>query len=396
MESRMKKIFLVAGARPNFMKIAPILRAMNKFPHEIQPILIHTGQHYDQKMSDTFFNSLGIKKPEYNLEVGSGSHAEQTASIMVKFEEVCLSENPDMVLVVGDVNSTIAAGLVAKKLHVTLCHVEAGLRSGDRDMPEEINRLATDAITDLFFTTEPEGTKNLLKEGQKTECVHFVGHVMIDNLYYQLKRLETLADILVSQKVKELKKSLPNKYLCMTMHRPSNVDDKEVLTSLLKAINEVASEAPVIFPCHPRTRKNIERFGLLHLFYGSLQGKSKISSGIILSEPLGYNDFLYLWKDAAGVLTDSGGLQEETTALKVPCITMRTSTERPVTAEIGSNEVVGIDRERIISLAQRMLAGNWKESRIPDLWDGKASERIVEILLALQPVRIFDQTAIGV
>ncbi|NLE01998.1 MAG: UDP-N-acetylglucosamine 2-epimerase (non-hydrolyzing) [Fibrobacter sp.] len=387
----MKKIFLVAGARPNFMKIAPILRAMDKFPHEIQPFLIHTGQHYDQKMSDTFFSSLGIKKPEYNLGVGSGSHAEQTASIMVKFEEVCRAENPDMVLVVGDVNSTIAAGLVAKKLHITLCHVEAGLRSGDRDMPEEINRLATDAITDLFFTTEPEGTRNLLKEGQKPEYVHFVGHVMIDNLYYQLKIMEKQADNLVSQKVIDLKKSLPEKYLCLTMHRPSNVDDKEVLAELLTAINKVASEVPIIFPCHPRTRKNIEQFGLLHLFSGALQAKSKISSGIILTEPLGYNDFLYLWKDAAGVLTDSGGLQEETTALKIPCITMRTSTERPITAEIGSNEVVGIDGGRIINLAQKMLTGNWKESRIPDLWDGKASERIVEILIAFQPVGILDQ-----
>jgi UDP-N-acetylglucosamine 2-epimerase (non-hydrolysing) len=332
-------------------------------------------------MSDTFFASLGIKKPEYNLDVGSGSHAVQTAGIMIKFEEVCLSEKPDMVLVVGDVNSTIATGLVAKKLHITLCHVEAGLRSGDRNMPEEINRLATDAITDLFFTTEPEGTKNLLKEGHNPKCVHFVGHVMIDNLFYQLKRLEKEADRLVCESIRSIKRGLPKKYLCMTMHRPSNVDNKEILTGLLTAINRIASKTPIVFPCHPRTRKNIEQFGLSHLFNLDYAGISNIQSGIIVTEPLGYDDFLYLWKDAAGVLTDSGGLQEETTALKIPCITMRTSTERPVTADVGSNEVVGIDGERIVALAEKMLVGAWKESRIPDLWDGKASERIVKVLL---------------
>jgi UDP-N-acetylglucosamine 2-epimerase (non-hydrolysing) len=376
----MKRIFLVAGARPNFMKIAPILRAMEKYSDQLSPMLVHTGQHYDSSMSGTFFDTLGIRSPDYNLEAGSGSHATQTAAIMVKFEEICLAEKPDMVLVVGDVNSTIATGLVAKKLHITLCHVEAGLRSGDRNMPEEINRLATDSITDLFFTTEPEGTRHLLKEGHPTDSIHFVGHVMIDNLFYQLKRLEKRTDSLVEPSIQNLKRALPEKYLCMTMHRPSNVDSKDVLTGLLIAINKVACKVPIIFPCHPRTRKNIEQFGLSHLLDEKYQGKSTIGAGIIITEPLGYDDFLYLWKDAAGVLTDSGGLQEETTALKIPCITMRTSTERPITAEIGSNEVVGIDGELIISLAAKMLKGQWKESRIPELWDGKASERIVDVL----------------
>jgi UDP-N-acetylglucosamine 2-epimerase (non-hydrolysing) len=376
----MKKILLVAGARPNFMKIAPIMREIKKHPETVNGLLVHTGQHYDQNMSHTFFSSLGIPKSDYNLEVGSGSHAVQTANIMVKFEEVCLKEQPDIVLVVGDVNSTIAAGLVAKKLHITLCHVEAGLRSGDHGMPEEINRLATDAITDLFFTTEPEGTANLLKEGHPKSSVHFVGHVMIDNLFYQCEKIAENVSECVDTSIINFKKRLPEKYFCMTMHRPSNVDCKGTLSGLLHAISEIAKKAPVIFPCHPRTKKNIEQFGLSHLLAAKGTDRSTIDSGIIAMEPLGYNEFLYLWKDAVGLLTDSGGLQEETTALKIPCITMRTTTERPITAEVGSNEVVGTNDDRIIELAHTILLGKWKESRIPDLWDGKASERIVSIL----------------
>jgi UDP-N-acetylglucosamine 2-epimerase (non-hydrolysing) len=375
-----KNILLVAGARPNFMKIAPILREINANRNILRGILVHTGQHYDRNMSHTFFSSLGIPEPDYNLEVGSGSHAAQTASIMTRFEEVCLKEQPEVVLVVGDVNSTIAAGLVAKKLHITLCHVEAGLRSRDRRMPEEINRLATDAITDLFFTTEPEGTENLLREGHSPDSVHFVGHVMIDNLFYQLRRLETESEMLVEERIRKLKENLPENYFCMTMHRPSNVDKRDVLAGLLEAISTVAQKAPVLFPCHPRTRKNIDAFGLSHLLRTELNEKEKLSSGIICTDPLGYNEFLYLWKDAAGMLTDSGGLQEETTALKIPCITMRTTTERPVTASIGSNIVVGTDGEKIIELAGDILNGKWKESRIPELWDGNASRRIVDSL----------------
>lgn len=374
----MKKILLVAGARPNFMKIAPVLRAMQKHIDTLNPILVHTGQHYDAKMSETFFNSLGIKKPEYNLEVGSGSHAVQTAGIMVKFEEVCIKEKPDMVVVVGDVNSTIAAGLVAKKQNICLAHIEAGLRSRDLRMPEEINRMATDAITDLFFTTEKEGTQNLLAEGHAPEGVHFVGHVMIDNLFYQLEQLKEAS---LSQTVKDIRSRLHGKYICMTMHRPSNVDTKETLLQLLEGIRVLSAEAPVVFPCHPRTRKNIELFSLGGYFAELDTGRTPLTEGNYLTEPLDYNDFLFLWKDASLVLTDSGGLQEETTALRIPCITMRETTERPITAEIGSNVVVGTDKEKIIELGREALKGEWKKSEIPPLWDGKASERIVEIIV---------------
>ncbi|NLD92981.1 MAG: UDP-N-acetylglucosamine 2-epimerase (non-hydrolyzing) [Fibrobacter sp.] len=362
-----KKVFLVAGARPNFMKIAPIIRAMKKHPG-LTPVLIHTGQHYDKNMSGTFFESLGIPDPDYNLQVGSASHAVQTAEIMVRFEEICIKEKPDVVLVVGDVNSTIAAGLAAKKLNITLAHVEAGLRSGDRTMPEEINRLATDAITDLFFTTEKEATSNLLKEGHASENVHFVGHVMIDNLFYQLK---TLDEMKVLGEVVAIKKQLPQKYICMTMHRPSNVDNKENLEKILTAINVVSKTAPVVFPIHPRTKKNIEQFNLGHLLD---------TERIITTQPLDYNDFLYLWKDVALMVTDSGGLQEETTALKIPCITIRENTERPITVEVGSNVVVGTDSQKIIDNAMNALQGKWKCCAIPELWDGLASERIADLI----------------
>jgi UDP-N-acetylglucosamine 2-epimerase (non-hydrolysing) len=373
----MKKIILVAGARPNFMKIAPVLRAMEKFTSELQPIIVHTGQHYDSKMSETFFKSLGIKNPEYNLEVGSGSHAVQTAAIMVKFEEVCLSEKPDMVVVVGDVNSTIAAGLVAKKLTITLIHIEAGLRSRDLSMPEEINRMATDSITDIFFTTEKEGTRNLLAEGHAPKKVHFVGHVMIDNLLYQLRQLST-ADL--NPLVKDIKNRIKGKYFCMTLHRPSNVDNKETLRRLLDAVGVFAKDVPIIFPCHPRTRKNIQTFGLDSYFTGIDTSQKQLTTGIFITEPLDYNDFLYLWKDSALILTDSGGLQEETTALNIPCLTLRENTERPITVEVGSNVLAGTDADKIITWGTKVLKGEWKPCAIPDLWDGKASERIVEVL----------------
>lgn len=376
----MNKILLVAGARPNFMKIAPILREIERFPKEIKGLLVHTGQHYDHNMSETFFGSLGIKSPDYNLEVGSGSHAFQTAEIMKRFEEVCLKERPDLVVVVGDVNSTIAAGLVSKKLHVKLAHVEAGLRSKDREMPEEINRIATDSITDLFFTTEREGTENLIKEGHKSENIHFVGHVMIDNLFYQIKKLKDKKESVVSVKVSKIKDALPEKYICMTLHRPSNVDDKVTLSGILSAIKTLSAEVPVLFPCHPRTKKNIDTFGL-NEFFSALPDNSGLDSGIVLLDPLGYDDFLYLWKDSALVLTDSGGLQEETTALCIPCITIRTTTERPVTVEVGSNIVVGTDGEKIVEYGRKALGGSWKESSVPELWDGRASERIVRIIM---------------
>lgn len=361
----MKKLLLVAGARPNFMKIAPIIRAMKIYP-ELKPILVHTGQHYDKNMSGTFFKTLGIPDPDYNLQVGSGSHAVQTAEVMVKFEEVCEKEKPDAVLVVGDINSTIAAGLTAKKLNITLAHVEAGLRSGDRLMPEEINRLATDAITDLFFTTECEATKNLLKEGHDQASIHFVGHVMIDNLFYQLNELNELE---LSTNIVELKRRLPQKYICMTLHRPSNVDSCVNLEKILSAIREISDFATVIFPIHPRTRKNIEQFNLGNLLN---------TNNIITTQPLDYNDFLFLWKDSGLVITDSGGLQEETSALKIPCLTVRECTERPVTVEVGSNVVVGTDKQKIIDNSILAIQGKWKDCKIPDLWDGLASERIVK------------------
>lgn len=371
----MKKIILVAGARPNFMKIAPLLRALSSYP-TIKSLLVHTGQHYDENMSGSFFRDLGIKEPDYHLNAGPGSHASQTANIMIKFEEVCLKEQPDMVIVVGDVNSTIAAGLVAKKLHIRLAHVEAGLRSGDRDMPEEINRLATDAITDLFFTTEADGTKNLLSEGVPQDRVHFAGHVMVDNLFYQLSRLSQIEKALSTY---ELKNRLEKPYVCMTLHRPSNVDNKDALTGILSAVANLSSDVSVIFPCHPRTRKMIETFGLINLF-SDLPKCGLLKSGIYLLNPLGYDEFLYLWKDAALILTDSGGLQEETTALKIPCITLRENTERPITVTDGSNELAGTDFEKVFLLGKKALSGNWKESRIPQLWDGKASERIAEVI----------------
>jgi len=374
----LRKVLLVAGARPNFMKIAPIMRAIES-SSSLKSVLVHTGQHYDHSMSGTFFKGLGIKEPDFNLEVGSSSHAVQTAHIMIRFEEVCLKEKPDIVLVVGDVNSTIAAGLVAKKLNIPLAHVEAGLRSGDRLMPEEINRIATDAISDIFFTTEKTGSENLLQEGQHKDKIHFVGHVMIDNLFFQLEKLKSSAP---SPFVKKIKEQLPEKYFCMTMHRPSNVDNKEKLEKLLTAIRNLSTSVPVVFPCHPRTKNNMEQFSFLENFTILENEKSihSMKNGLYLTNPLDYNDFLYLWKDCSCMLTDSGGLQEETTALKIPCITMRDSTERPITVDLGSNYVVGDDVDQIAARGEQAVSGTWKESHIPEFWDGKASERIVSVI----------------
>ncbi len=374
----MKKVIFVAGARPNFMKIAPLLREVAAdYDGRITPVLVHTGQHYDENMSQRFFSSLGIKEPDYNLQAGSGTHSRQTASVMVHFEEVCLKEKPQAVVVVGDVNSTIAAGLVAKKLQMLLVHVEAGLRSGDRTMPEEINRLATDAITDLFFTTEKQGKENLLREGQPRDRVHFVGHVMIDNLFYQLEFLDAKQ---LDPAIVSLKKRLPERYFCLTLHRPSNVDQEEVLGPLLQCLHQIAAEIPVVFPCHPRTRKQIERFQLIGLFQEANDSKEPIENGMLLLDPLGYDEFLSLWKDAKAVLTDSGGLQEETTALKLPCITLRDNTERPITVELGTNVLAGNKPEVVKEQVRRVLSGETKEGKVPEFWDGRASERIVDIL----------------
>ena len=362
----MKSIHLIAGARPNFMKIAPLVRAMDARKDEIRYKIVHTGQHYDRAMSDVFFEELGIPQPDHHLGCGGGSHAEQTAKIMVAYEKLCLEEKPDIVVVVGDVNSTLACSIVAKKLHITVAHVEAGLRSGDRGMPEEINRLVTDAISDLFFVTEPAGVEHLKREGQPEAAIHHVGHVMVDNVIHQSKRLAE--EGLAEGASLEFKARYPE-YGVVTLHRPSNVDDAETLTRLVGALKEISLRLPLAFPVHPRTRQNVQKFGI------------DLGPGIILMEPLPYMDFLNLWKDARMILTDSGGLQEETTALGIPCITLRESTERPITVDEGSNVVVGTDPVKILAAAEDVFEGRSRAGLRPLLWDGQAAGRTVAILI---------------
>ncbi len=356
-----KLLYLVAGARPNFMKIAPIIRALQQLPQDFAFRLIHTGQHYDQAMSGVFFDELGIPAPEHHLDCGGGSHAEQTAKIMLAFEQVCLQQRPHCVLVVGDVNSTLACAIVAKKLHIAVAHVEAGLRSGDRTMPEEINRLVTDSISDWFFCTEPAGVANLQREGQSAERIFHVGHVMVDNLLYQKQRLEQrpASDFASST----LKRQL-GRYGVVTLHRPANVDDGATLGRIAGALNTLAAELPLVFPVHPRTRAQLQRLS------------APLSERITLLAPQSYMEFLNLWKDAALVLTDSGGLQEETTALGVPCLTLRNNTERPITVTEGSNTLVGSAPETILRAAHHCLQGHGRSGQRPSLWDGRAAERI--------------------
>lgn len=363
----MRKIFLIAGARPNFMKIAPIARAFDSHPHRLIYKIIHTGQHYDQNMSDVFFDELGIRNPDYHLGAGGGSHSQQTAEIMVKFETICEKDRPDLVMVVGDVNSTLACSIVAKKMHIKVAHVEAGLRSFDLDMPEEINRMVTDAISDLFFVTEEQGMVNLRNEGKKEESIHFVGHVMIDNLYYQLSRLKSMD---TSGFATAPYKQTSPEYGVVTLHRPSNVDDRQTLQRIFKTLDKITRTLPLIFPIHPRTRKNMEAFGI------------QPPRAMTLTEPLSYMEFLNLWKDARLVLTDSGGLQEETTAMGIPCLTIRENTERPITVAEGTNELMGTSPEKILAAFDRIMNNNWKAGRKPKFWDGLASERIAEVLLA--------------
>jgi UDP-N-acetylglucosamine 2-epimerase (non-hydrolysing) len=357
------RIINVVGARPNFMKIAPIMAAYEGNP-SIQPLLVHTGQHYDEKMSDLFFRQLGIPEPNINLGVGSASHAAQTARIMTAFEPIVLEHKPDVVLVVGDVNSTIACGLVAVKLGVKLVHVEAGLRSGDRAMPEEINRLLTDAISDFLFVTEKSGRENLLAEGVDESKIFFVGNVMIDTL------LRNKAKSDESGILDEL--GLDGDYAALTMHRPSNVDDPVVLERLLNALEVIQNDMPIVFPIHPRTRKNLAQW--------ALGDRVESMRNLRLLDPIGYLDFLKLMSEAKLVLTDSGGIQEETTILKVPCITLRENTERPITAEVGSNTIVGTDVDRILAAYRRVMSGGEREFQTPELWDGRAAERIVNVL----------------
>ena len=360
----MSKIINVAGARPNFMKIAPLMAAFDVHPN-MEAMLVHTGQHYDERMSDLFFRQLGIPQPDINLNVGSGSHAVQTAEIMRAFEPVVLEAKPDAVLVVGDVNSTIACGLVAVKLGVKLIHVEAGLRSFDRTMPEEINRVLTDAISDLLFCTEQGGVDNLRREGVPDEKVFLVGNVMIDTL------LNNKAKADASAILTELGLTA-GRFAVLTLHRPSNVDDPAVFSRLLDALEALQQEMPIIFPIHPRTRKSIAQMGLAD--------RVAAMKDLRLIDPVGYLDFLRLTSTAAVVMTDSGGIQEETTILKVPCLTLRENTERPITTEIGCNRLVGTDPARIVAAWRDAVGGVPRRHEIPPLWDGQAARRIANIL----------------
>jgi len=363
------RILCIVGARPNFMKIAPLMRVFRSSPHSFDARLVHTGQHYDEAMKDAFFRQLNIPEPDIDLGVGSGTHAVQTAEIMRRFEPVLDDLMPDLVLVVGDVNSTIACALVASKKDIAVVHVEAGLRSGDRRMPEEINRVLTDQISDLLFTTEPDGESNLLREGVAPQRIHFVGNVMIDTLLANRERAVPAAQTLAG---------IPGfsandgSFGVLTLHRPSNVDDPAVLRRLLETLVELSERVPLVFPIHPRPRARIAEAGL-----NSLLERSRFG----LTEPLGYLQLLGLMSEARLVLTDSGGLQEETTALGVPCITLRENTERPITATQGTNTIVGTDVRKIKACFDDVLATGGKAGRVPALWDGRAAERIAAQLI---------------
>ena len=374
----------VVGARPNYMKIAPIHRAISEHNSpesnpRIEHLIVHTGQHYDASMSTLFFEELDLPRPHINLGVGSASHAKQTAMIIERFEPVLLKEQPDVLLIVGDVNSTIACTLVASKIQYNraiaryrpiIAHVEAGLRSFDRSMPEEINRILTDALSDLLFVTEEAAMKNLSREGISNEKIYFVGNVMIDSLIRcreKARRLNTLAFLGLKDGKKQVN------YGVITLHRPSNVDTPTTLSQLLDCLMIIASRIPVVFPLHPRTKSNLDRFGLY-----SVLSEAK---NVILTDPLGYLDFMNLVCNATLVLTDSGGIQEETTFLQIPCITIRNNTERPVTVTMGTNYLVGTDQHKIIETVFSILNGKGKRGMVPPLWDGNASTRIVEALL---------------
>lgn len=361
-KGRRIQILAVAGARPNFMKIAPLLHEL-RVRDRFEAFLVHTGQHYDAAMSESFFHDLGIPEPDLNLEVGSGTHGAQTAQVLERMEQVLMERRPDAVLVVGDVNSTVAATLAAVKLGIPVGHVEAGLRSFDRDMPEEINRLLTDVISEWLFVTEPSGVENLRREGIPDAKIHMVGNVMIDTLQAHLERAREL-DTLDRLGLR------PGGYAALTLHRPSNVDDPEALRSLFAVLEEIHERIPVVFPVHPRTRASIARL---------LEGEPP---RLNLIDPLGYLDFLRLMADARLVLTDSGGIQEETTVLGVPCLTLRENTERPVTVTEGTNTIVGTDPATIRAEADKILAGDARPGRIPEGWDGHAAGRIVDVLAA--------------
>ena len=356
-------IILVVGARPNFMKIAPIYSELSERGEEL--ILLHTGQHYDDNMSKVFFDDLGMPKPDIYLGIGSGSHAYQTATVMVDFEKICNEKEPSMVVVVGDVNSTVACSIVCAKLRIPCAHVEAGLRSFDRDMPEEINRILTDSVADLLLTPSPDGDENLRAEGVTEERIHRVGNVMIDSLYSNLERSKN-SNILETLGLKE-------SYAILTLHRPSNVDDRVNFSGIIDALEQIGSKIQLVFPVHPRTEKMAKSFGLYE--------RLSAIPNIVLTGPVGYLDFVALMANSKMALTDSGGLQEETTALGIPCITLRENTERPITVLEGTNTIVGCDPDLILKAAFDVLEGNGKAGRIPDLWDGKTSSRIADVIL---------------
>jgi UDP-N-acetylglucosamine 2-epimerase (non-hydrolysing) len=358
------KIINVVGARPNFIKIAPIMAAFRGT--SIQPLLVHTGQHYDQRMSDSFFRDLQIPEPDINLGVGSGTHAQQTATIMTAFEPIVSEHKPDAVLVVGDVNSTVACGLVAVKLGAKLIHVEAGLRSFDRTMPEEINRIVTDTISDLLFCTEKSGVDNLLREGVDQNKIHLVGNVMIDTLLRNRDKAEA-SPILAELGLE------PRGYALLTLHRPSNVDDHAVFGRILDALQEIQRQLPIIFPIHPRTRKILQS--------SPLGQRVSAMKQLRMIDPAGYLDFMKLTANARIVLTDSGGIQEETTILHVPCLTLRENTERPITIDCGSNQLVGTQSDAILRAFRAVMDGQARPPQTPPLWDGQAAHRIAQILL---------------
>ena len=363
--SRCLRIINIVGARPNLPKIAPLIREMQRHP-EIEPILVHTGQHYDENLSNIFFRQMGIPDPHINLGVGSGTHAEQTAEILRRVEPLLFEKHPDLVLVVGDVNSTIAVSLAAAKLGISVAHVEAGLRSFDRSMPEEINRVLTDALAEYLFATEDDAVENLLKEGRPRELIHLVGNVMIDSLLHFLPfaQQSRIGDDLRLHDGKGWQS-----FGVLTLHRPSNVDSTEKLSEILGAIDTVARQVPIVFPVHPRTQQRLAQSGI------------KYHPQLRLIPPLGYLDFLCLLSKATLALTDSGGIQEETTALGVPCLTLRENTERPVTVSCGTNVLVGTNPSKIVAAIEQILRGEGKRGVTPSLWDGHAAERIVEILL---------------
>ncbi len=358
------KILNVVGARPNFMKIAPIHRIMEA-SETMKPILVHTGQHYDDSMSKIFFEDLNLPEPDIYLGVGSGTHAQQTGAVMVELENILMQIKPDLVIVVGDVNSTMASAQVASKLCIPIAHVEAGLRSFDRTMPEEINRMVTDALADFLFVTEESGRQNLLNEGIAPEKIYFVGNVMIDSLLSHLKKAQN-SDIISQLNLDH------QQYALLTLHRPSNVDDRDTFHAILNALEQIEKKISIIFPIHPRSRKMIDQFQ-----FGSQIEKMK---NFKLIDPLGYLDFLHLMENAKFVLSDSGGIQEETTVLGIPCLTIRKNTERPVTVEMGTNVVVGMDPDKIVDESLKILSEQSKQGKIPPMWDGNAAQRIVEIL----------------